>query len=332
MSRPSIKDVAIESKVSHQTVSRVLNNSPRVSQETRKKVLASIEKLGYRINNSAKALASGKYKSIGVVNLNSTLFGPITMNTAIQKFAHEKHYSVNYLSIDKLSNSLILDGINSLLEKGVDGIVVIVPKLVQEIDSSDLRSFKVPIVMRDHSDMPDSLKLNHRLISEVATNYLLDLGHEKIGFIGGNQNWFDGIEREIGWRLAMKKCNLNQNRSFSGDWSAKSGYQLAAELIEKFPDTSAIYTASDLIGLGVLKYINEKKLSKIDIISSDAMPESSFYYPALTTVKYDYVELARRLFNGVLSLIAEEPFDSYNSDIPVELIVRESTKRTFVNQ
>jgi len=325
-SRPSLKQVAKHAGVSHQTVSRVINGESNVSLATKNKVQKSINKLGYVRNLSAKALASGKFNNLGILNLNSTLYGPTTLYTSVQKFAHEKHYNISSYHIENLSNSQIIDGVNYLHSKGVDGILVIVPRLKVEIDTKTFSHLKIPILIRDSSELPSYLKLNHRTISSIATTYLIDNGHTKIAFIGGPESWYDGIERLLGWKSTMKLNGLSTNRYVHGEWTAKSGYILARKVLEKYPDTTAVYSASDIIGLGVLKYLNENKKLKMAVISSDEMPESAYYFPSLTTVRYDYVELARRLCNATISLVQGKALDYYSGEIEVKLLVRDSTR------
>jgi len=326
-SKPSLFDVARDANVSHQTVSRVLNNHNNVRPETKKRVEESVAKLGYKVNISARALATGKYGAIGLLNLNSSLYGPITMNESIQKYALEQHYKINYLTVNSIENDSVISGIEMLFATGVDGILVAVPRSLKEIDLESLRKYKIPIVIRDHSSIPKEVKLNQRLVSSVATDYLISLGHSRIAFAGGKKSWFDAHERMIAWKATMKKANLDFDLLFEGDWSASSGYALAEEIFAQDKNVTAIYAASDLIGLGVLKYLNDGRLKDISVISTDAMEESEFYFPSLTTIKYDYEELGRRYFHLLLNLIAKKPISVYTSSFQVELSIRDSTHK-----
>jgi DNA-binding LacI/PurR family transcriptional regulator len=326
-SKPSLFDVARDANVSHQTVSRVLNNHINVRPETKRRVEASVAKLGYKVNVSARALATGKYRAIGLLNLNSTLYGPITMNESIQKIALELHYRVNYLTVDSIDNESVLNGIEMLFATGVDGILVVVPRSLREIDLELLKRFRIPIVIRDHSSVPKEVKLNQRLVSSVATDYLISQGHRRIAFAGGEKKWFDAHERMTAWKAAMKKANLDYDLLFEGNWSASSGYSMAENILAQDKSVTAIYAASDLIGLGVLKYLNDRRLKDISVISTDAMEESEFYFPSLTTIKYDYEELGRRYFHLLLNLMAKRPMSVYTSSLQVELSIRDSTRK-----
>jgi DNA-binding LacI/PurR family transcriptional regulator len=329
-SKPSLFDVARDAKVSHQTVSRVLNNHINVRPETKKRVEESVARLGYKVNVSARALATGKYGAVGLLNLNTSLYGPITMNESIQKSALEQHYKINYLTVNSIDNESVINGIEMLFASGVDGILVAVPRSLKEIDLESLKKYKIPIVIRDHSSVPKEVKLNQRKVSSIATDYLISLGHKRIAFAGGQKKWFDAHERMIAWKTTMKKANLDCDLLFEGDWSATSGYEMAENILAEDKHVSAIYAASDLIGLGVLKYLNDGRFKDVSVISTDAMEESEFYYPSLTTIKYDYGELGRRYFQLLLNLIAKRPMPVYTSSFQIELSIRDSTRKNRV--
>ena len=326
-SKPSLFDVARDAKVSHQTVSRVLNNHINVRPETKRRVEESVARLGYKVNISARALATGKYGAIGLLNLNTSLYGPITMNESIQKSALEQHYKINYLTVNSIDNESVVNGIEMLVASGVDGILVAVPRSMKEIDLELLKKFKIPIVIRDHSSVPKEVKLNQRLVSSIATDYLISLGHKRIAFAGGQKNWFDAHERMIAWKTTMKKASLDYDLLFEGDWSATSGYEMTEMILTEDKHVTAIYAASDLIALGVLKYLNDGRFRDVSVISTDAMEESEFYYPSLTTIKYDYEELGRRYFQLLLNLIAKKPMPVYTGSFQIDLSIRDSTRK-----
>ena len=153
------------------------------------------------------------------------------------------------------------------------------------------------------------------------------LGHKRIAFAGGEKKWFDAHERMTAWKATMKKANLDYDLLFEGNWSASSGYAMAENILAQDKSVTAIYAASDLIGLGVLKYLNDGRLKDISVISTDAMEESEFYFPSLTTIKYDYEELGRRYFHLLLNVIAKRPMSVYTSSFQVELSIRDSTHK-----
>ena len=113
--------------VSHQTVSRVLNNHPSVRQVTRSRVLAAIDQLGYRPNTAARALASGRSKTLGVVALDTTLYGPASTLYGIQQAAQHEGYFVSVMAVHSLDRQSVSDAVRRLTSQAVEGLAVIAP-------------------------------------------------------------------------------------------------------------------------------------------------------------------------------------------------------------
>ena len=122
-----MSDVGRLAGVSHQTVSRVINGSPHVRPETRKRVLAAMEELGYRPNSVARALVTGRSKTLGVVSFDTTLYGPASTLFGIERAAHEAGYFIIVASLKALNRSSVTDAVERLRRQGVDGILVIAP-------------------------------------------------------------------------------------------------------------------------------------------------------------------------------------------------------------
>ena len=126
--RPAVMaDVAQLAGVSHQTVSRVLHDSPHVSGETRERVLAAIRQLDYRPNSMARALVMGRTKTLGVVSFDTTLYGPASTLLGIERAAHDAGYGVSVSSLRSLNRGTVLAAIQQLRDQGVDGVAVIAP-------------------------------------------------------------------------------------------------------------------------------------------------------------------------------------------------------------
>lgn len=326
--KASIFDVASLAGVSHQTVSRVINGKPNVSISTRKKVVSAINDLGYSVNAAARSLASGKTSTIGLINLNSTLHGPVSMHHAIQDKANELHYKIRYLTVDSIKISEVRIAIDKLIGSNVDGILSIVPRGLSTFTKKELENYPVPIVVRDHPSIPSGIKVNQEFVAETATNFLINLGHKNIAFIGGDPQWYDAKERLKGWSVALRKAKLKDSIFYEGDWSAESGYRLCKKLLSGNKNFTAIVVCSDHVSLGVLKALNEAGKNQISVISTDNMRESAFYYPSLSTVTHDFEEMAKRYFLYLLSLITKEAIPTFPDGVGVQLIARESTKET----
>ncbi|MGZ4398683.1 MAG: LacI family DNA-binding transcriptional regulator, partial [Gaiellaceae bacterium] len=120
-------DVAKLAGVSHQTVSRVINESEHVREETRARVLAAMRMLDYRPNSVARALATGRSKTVGVVTFDTTLYGPASTLFGLERAAHESGYFVSIVSLLALDRSAVHDAVERLRSQGVEGILVIAP-------------------------------------------------------------------------------------------------------------------------------------------------------------------------------------------------------------
>lgn len=328
--RTSIFDVAKHAGVSHQTVSRVINVKPNVSASTRQKVLQAINNLGYSVNTAARSLASGKSSTVGIINLNTTLYGPVSMHHAIQDTANQLNYKIIYVTVDGIKVSQVRAAIKKLVHSNVDGILSIVPRGLSTFTNKELASYSVPIIVRDHPNIPSGIKVNQEFVAETATNFLINLGHKHIAFIGGDPQWYDAKERHKGWSIALKKAKLKKSIFYEGDWSAESGYKLCKKLLSGSKSFTAIVVCSDHVSLGVLKALNESKKNFVSVISTDNMRESAFYFPSLSTVTHDFEEMGKRYFLYLLSLINNEALPTFPDGVGVELIARESTKVTRV--
>src|SRR3712207_4410917 len=122
-------DVAQAAGVSHQTVSRVINRSESVRPETRERVLAAMRELEYRPNPVARALVTGRSRTLGVVSFDTTLFGPASTLFGIERAAHDAGYFVSIVSLRALTRSSVLSAVERLRAQGVDGILVIAPQV-----------------------------------------------------------------------------------------------------------------------------------------------------------------------------------------------------------
>src|SRR5918994_4788298 len=121
-------DVALAADVSHQTVSRVINGSDNVRPETRERVLRAMRELNYRPNSLARALVTGRSKTLGVVSFDTTLYGPASTLFGIERAAHAQGYFVSIVSVTSLERDLVLGAVDQLHGQGVDGVLLITPQ------------------------------------------------------------------------------------------------------------------------------------------------------------------------------------------------------------
>ena len=199
-----MSDVGRLAGVSHQTVSRVINGSPNVRPETRDRVLAAMRELDYRPNSVARALVTGRSRTLGVVSFDTTLYGPASTLLGIERAAHEAGYFIIVASLKALTRESVTEAIERLRLHGVDGILVIAPydDAVQAL--VDI-SAEVPLVAVESGPargIPVAC-VDQFQGACAATRHLLELGHETVWHIAGPANFLEARERADGWRATL---------------------------------------------------------------------------------------------------------------------------------
>lgn len=323
---PSMFDVASRAGVSHQTVSRVLNNHKNVSEKTRVKVMNAMQELDYRPNLAARALVTGKTATFGVLSHNTTLFGPASTLHAFQSAAREKSYKTSIYSPKDEDRDSIISGIQELINDGVDGIVIIAPQLqdTNEIINA-IGKYPAVLVEGESSTLLPSVNVDQVFGSYEMTKYLINLGHKNIAHISGPKDWYESQKRLAGFKNALDENNLDCSFTYEGDWSARSGYNLTKEII-KNKKITAIFAGNDSMALGALKAINESGLQvpqDISLVGFDDAPESQFLSPALTTARQDFQEVGAQALNLLLDLINKKK-TAKNVSIKPKILIRES--------
>jgi DNA-binding LacI/PurR family transcriptional regulator len=330
-------DVAAHCGVSHQTVSRVINGNPNVSAKTRAKVLAAIDELGYQQNLSAKALATGRTQTLGVLSFDSTLYGPTAMLHSIQVAARDRGYRVVLNSVEEISNRAIAEGINALSTSAVDGILVIAPR---SSDESEPLVFtpRVPVLFREvqNGESFAVVDIDQRAAARLATSHLISLGHKNTGHISGPASWLTAERRADGWRQALAEAGLPEGPVAEGDWTPASGYAAAKQLIQKRlsgeADFTAVFVANDAMALGALRAFSEAGLrvpGQISVIGFDDAAESGYSMPSLSTVRQDFDTVGADLLEILLHQVEQPGSAVLTASMLVagELVVRESTSR-----
>ena len=327
-SAPGMKDVARLAGVSHQTVSRVLNDHPSVRPDTKARVMAAVEALGYRPNSAARALVTGRSRVIGVLTISGSLFGPASTLYGVEGAASELGYSVSVVSMRELSAAELRQGVARLVRQGVDGVVVIAPIHIVA-GELDVLATEVPLVALEGTPVgaPSVVGVDQKLGARLATQHLLGLGHRTVWHVAGPADWFEAADRIDGWRSTLAEAGREQPPVLPGDWSARSGYE-AGLLLVRLPEVTAVFAANDQMALGVLRAFAEhgrRVPDDVSVVGFDDLPESEYFTPPLTTVRQDFAEVGRR---GVAQLLAQiETGDraEHRVRIAPALVVRQST-------
>jgi DNA-binding LacI/PurR family transcriptional regulator len=306
---PAMTDVARLAGVSHQTVSRVLNDHPNVREQTRLRVRAAIAELGYRPNRAARALVTGKSQLIGVVAQNSTLYGPASLLAAFEQAAAEAGFAVSVGSVGRLDRESIAGAVERHLDQRVAGLVVIAPVASADDALEDMPA-GVPLVTIDGDP-----RRAHALVivdqaagARLATERLLAAGHRTVWHVSGPADWYDAAGRIEGWRAALEDAGAEVPPLVPGDWSAASGYD-AGQMLARMPEVTAVFTANDHQALGLLRAFSErgrKVPEDVSVVGFDDVPEAAFFIPPLTTVRPAFGAVAHAGLDLLLAQITAE--------------------------
>jgi DNA-binding LacI/PurR family transcriptional regulator len=320
-------DVAQLAGVSHQTVSRVLHDSPNVRGETRERVLAAIRQLDYHPNSMARALVTGRSKTLGVVSFDTPLYGPASTLFGIEQAAHDAGYGVNVTSLRSLNRDTVLAAIQQLRDQGVDGVAVIAPL---RTGADALRhvtaDFAVVAVAASPNGTIPVASVDQRAGAAAATRHLLNLGHKTVWHLAGPSDWKEADERIEGWRSVLLEDSAPIPDVLRGDWTPRAGYELGQSLLQ-IKELTAVLVANDQMALGLLRRLHEagREVPRdLSVVGFDDIPESAYFTPPLTTVRQDFAELGRRCLHVLLARI-------HGEDVPTrlvvspELVVRDST-------
>lgn len=326
----NMADVARLAGVSHMTVSRVLNNHTAVREETRRRVLAAIKELGYQPNTAARALATRRSGVIGVLTIDTTLYGPAGTLYAVENAARRAGFSLTITSIKTVDPRSAAEGLDRLTSQAVEGIVVIAPSSQIGQALSPLHH-RVPMVTAGDAlagDVP-AVYVDQAGGARLATNHLLEHGAERIWHVAGPRSWLHAQARARGWRSALKAAGLQPPGVLYGDWTPASGYRAGLLLVEKIQEVDAVFVANDQMALGVLRAFHEHGIRvprDVLLVGFDDIPEAAYFAPPLTTIRQDFAAVGEHAIRLLISEISGEAAQN-SYVVPAQLIVRQSSIR-----
>lgn len=327
----TIYDVAREANVSMATVSRVVNGNPNVKPSTRKKVLATIERLGYRPNAVARGLASKKTTTVGAIipDISDIFFAELARG--IEDIATMYKYNV-ILSNSDQNKSKELQLIDTMLEKQVDGIVFMGANITEE-HIQQFNTSSVPIVLaatHDASNEIPSVNIDYEQAAYEAVNYLIENGNTKTAFVTSEkQSAADELKFE-GYKRALSEASLSLNEDYivRGDYSYNSGIEAVQQLSKLDDKPTAIFTASDEMALGIIHGAQDmgyRVPEDIQVFGFDNTRLATMVRPTLSTVvqpMYDIGAVAMRLLTKFMN---KEEVEEKNVILPHRLEKRNST-------
>ena len=319
-------DVARLAGVSHQTVSRVLNEHPNVRPLTREKVLDAIRELAYRPNAAARTLVTRRTHTLGVITADTMLYGPTSMLYGFERAAHDTYF-VSVASLPALDRRSMLDAVDRFLGQGIEGIIVIATQDTAVAALDHVRP-EVPLVAVGCGTRASvtSVAIDNVAGATAATRYLLGQGHQVVYHVAGPASCLDAKERVGGWQQVMREAGRPEPAVLAGDWSASSGYELGSRLAAE-PGLTAIFCGNDTMALGVIRALVERGLrvpEDVSVVGFDDVPEAGFYLPPLTTVRQDFGEVGRQALNTLVDRMSGAIPAGLRVRVAPELIVRAS--------
>ncbi|MDT0320603.1 LacI family DNA-binding transcriptional regulator [Streptomyces millisiae] len=309
---PSMVDVAREAGVAHVTVSRVLNNHPSVRPGTRDRVVAAIERLGYRRNDVARSLKSGRSMTIGVVIAGSELFELPRILLGVEEAAQRAGYWVNMSSWQGGDVDRLAETVDRLASQAAEGVAVIADRPVGAEALEGLVT-RVPMTVVMSGDLANpaigSVELDQELGARLATRHLLELGHREILHLTGRLTTFDARARVDGWRAEMLAAGVPSPELLEGDFSAASGYRLGLDVARRARRPTAVFAGNDQMAMGVLAAFAEQGVAvpgDVSLVGFDDIKGSEYLVPSLTTVRQDFVALGRTCIEVLLGVMGGE--------------------------
>ncbi|WP_270453507.1 LacI family DNA-binding transcriptional regulator [Halonatronomonas betaini] len=328
----TIKDVANLAGVSPATVSRVINNSSLVKEETAEKVNEAIDKLNYQINESARVLRTNCSSLIGVIGAG--MDNPFLMKLLKGVEASAKAHGFNLIFGDSEGElEQELKYLNILNQRRVDGLIIITASIYNNL-LDEIKSKGIPAVFAsgyvNDNEIP-CISVNNTRAAEDVIDYLYDLGHRKFGIIRGTySDLVTSGERIKGVKSSFQKHQIDFNSVpiYEGDFSFESGSVAAKKILSDNPETTAIFCFDDKMAIGAIRGAEELGYNipeDLSIVGFDDIELSSYVKPALTTIHQSGYDMGYQAMEFLNKIIDGEDPGKLKEFLPHELKIRESS-------
>jgi len=321
-------------RVSHSTVSRVINNVATVDPKLSRRVLAVIEEVGYRPNHQAQALARGRSQTVGLIvselSGGNPFFAEIILYFERAAVAGGYEVLVSFADTETDPNHVSVCA-QRMIERQVDGIAVMTFGMEQALGNK-AESFNLPMVYAgaDHTQGGiRNVRINYLTGIRDAVKHLADFGHRRIGYLTGQLMMNSMRARYEAFRKAMKSAGVGLDKQIVAecDHTLEGGSQGMANLLNLPKLPTAVVCCNDMAAIGALKALSLKGLragKDMSIIGLDDLPLCKFMQPSLSTVRFSPKELAGLGFQALLEEIqGSEHKGDY--EYKTQFVLREST-------
>jgi DNA-binding LacI/PurR family transcriptional regulator len=328
---PTMRDVAELVGVSKQTVSAVINNKPGITEETRARVLAAIDQLGYRMDFTARSLRTGQTRTIALLltDVSSPFLGKIA--SVAEDFTYASHYNlVLYNTRDDVGreNSYI----DSAVQRSVDGVLFVSARDESTVPEG-LQAYGIPFVILDRAPrgyLGPSVTINNLKAGQIAAQHLLSLGHSRIAHIAGPASVYISQGRLEGFCQVLTANDQGKDIPIerAANWKVESGYEAAQRLLARKVEFTALFVAGDMLAIGAMRALRDAGLdipADVSVVSVDDIDLARYYQPPLTTVSQFVEQMTTLGVQLLLDLLAGKNPQQTQIIIEPKLIVRQST-------
>ncbi len=326
----TLVELAQAAGVSVSTVSRALSNGKYpLKKETRQQILKLAEEMGYKPNLVARSLQSSRSHLVGViVDRMQSPFAAATVQ-GIQDGLLDAGYSIS-IAYSNRDHAVAIQAINSFYSHQVSGIIIL-NSWLHTFNDSILSSQDRPFVFVNRvfdNCIQNCVGPGDRQGARLATQHLVDLGHRRIGYINGLEDWIEAQNRLAGYRDVLIEHGLPVDESLirQGNWGVDSGYEAARELLALAERPTAIFAANDIMALGAIYAIQKAGLevpADVAIVGYDDRDFAAWIRPALTTIRMPSYEMGQAAARLLLEQINKEELEDA-TQITGKLLIRES--------
>ncbi|WP_273123837.1 LacI family DNA-binding transcriptional regulator [Bacillus weihaiensis] len=335
----TIKDVAKKANVAPSTVSRVIANSPRISEKTKKKVREVMEELGYHPNFQARSLAAKSTQAIGVIMPNSAYYAfqnpffPEVLR-GISTSAHDNKYGI-YLSTGSAEDEIYNEVTSMVLGRRVDGVILLYSR-INDKTMNFLQSSNFPFVVvgrpDEHDERISYVDNDNIFITKQVTNYLIDLGHQNIAFVGGSTDFVVTVDRLNGYKLALKDAGISFKKEYMvfEDFIKENGRKAIESLMNLNDPPTALVTQDDLIAYEMISHLEDMGIrvpQDISIVSFNNLMLSEHSKPPLTSIDICIYQLGFEATKCLLEKISIPDTLPKRITIPTKFIERKSCEQ-----
>ena len=322
-----MEDVAREAGVSGQTVSRVVNARGYVGAGTRERVEGAMQRLGYRPNSAARALRSGRFRAIGVIMFSFSSYGNQRTLDAIAVRAAQMGYALTLIPVESSAQETVAGAFRRIEEHAVDGIIIVIE--AHQLDEAEVEiPGGLPVVLVDSNRGGEHpfVDTDQAQGARLATEHLLDLGHETVWHVAGPAKSYSAERRRESWQKTLESRGRVVPEAIAGDWSAASGYEAGLRLREN-GEVTAVFAANDQMAIGVVRAFREVGSgipADVSVVGFDGLPDAAQLWPPLTTVQ-QHPERVGALAVDALLVELDGGEHTQTPLVGTELVIREST-------